>query len=274
LVPTVDCELLPIAQNISIFNDFGTKVLLTSQESLEICLDKFKLMQVCQDVVPLPRFAIFDEKFSAEDWEFPLFIKPRTGAGSRGIMKIDTPSELKKLERNSELLVQEFLPGKEYSVDVLTTKNGQIIASVPRERMKIDSGIAVTSRTLKDRDLEGFGRKVAEKVGLTFTANIQFRQNRAGKPCLLEVNPRFPGTMPLTVASGVNMPKLSLKHLLDHELSPEMGKFNEIAMVRFWEEKFIDVEELSSMKPTIFQNSEIKTLENESFFSKSTLAQS
>ena len=248
LVPTVDDELLPLAKERGVFSTYGTKLLLTSKESLEICLDKYKLLQVCQHTVPVPRFAIYDETFDASDWEFPLFIKPRSGAGSRGILKIDSAEQLDNLARNSELLIQEFLPGEEYSVDVLIARDGTVIASVPRERMKIDSGIAVTSKTLLDKDLEHFARQVAIQVGLTYTVNIQFRRDKNGKPCLLEVNPRFPGTMPLTVASGVNMPRLSLEHLLGRELTPSMGNFNELAMIRYWQEKFVSVEELSAME--------------------------
>ncbi len=248
LVPTVDDELLPLAKERGVFSTCGTKLLLTSKESLEICLDKYKLMKVCEHTVPVPRFAIFDETFDASGWEFPLFIKPRSGAGSRGIIKIDTPSELAAVTRNAELLIQEFLPGEEYSVDVLITKDGNVIAAVPRERLKIDSGIAVTSKTLVDADLENFARQVAVQVGLTYTVNIQFRRDKNGKPCLLEVNPRFPGTMPLTVASGVNMPRLSLEHLLGLELTPAMGNFQELAMVRYWQEKFIGIEELARME--------------------------
>ena len=54
------------------------------------------------------------------------------------------------------------------------------------------------------------------QIGLRYTANIQFRRDASGTPTLLEVNARFPGTMPLTVRSGVNMPLLSLRDVLGH----------------------------------------------------------
>ncbi len=243
LVPTVDFELLKIAETREEFNKIGTRILLTSKESLEICLDKYKLLKACENIVPVPAFAVFDEKFKAYKEDFPLFIKPREGAGSRGILKVENEAELSKLQRNSSLLIQEYLPGEEFSVDVLATATSEIIAAIPRERMKVDSGIAVTGRTVFHKELETYARRIASHIGLSYTANIQFRRNRRGQFCLLEVNPRFPGTMPLTVASGVNMPKLSLEHLLGAKLTPDMGIFSEIAMVRYWEEKFIPLDE-------------------------------
>jgi carbamoyl-phosphate synthase large subunit len=261
LVPTVDDELLAIAEERGVFSTYGTKILLTSKESLEICLDKYKLLRVCEHTVPVPRFAVFDETFNADGWEFPLFIKPRCGAGSRGIMKIETPEKLAETQRNHELLIQEFLPGEEYSVDVLVCKEGTVIAAVPRERLKIDSGIAVAARTLFDKDLEEFSRQVAVQVGLTYTVNIQFRRDKNGLPRLLEVNPRFPGTMPLTVASGVNMPVLSLEHLLGRELTRVSGEFKELAMVRYWQEKFVGIDEMNALKSAELESKTIEHIE-------------
>ena len=110
--------------------------------------------------------------------------------------------------------MQEHLPGPEYSLDVLARADGHVAAVVPRERMKVDSGIAVTGRTLHDEALEEFGREVAAAIGLTRVANVQVKGAAGGEPALLEVNARFPGTMPLTVASGVDMPGLAIGEAL------------------------------------------------------------
>ena len=83
----------------------------------------------------------------------PAIVKPRVGSGSRGIHRVDRVEQLESLERDGSLLVQELLPGPEYSLDVLATREGRVIAVVPRERLKIDSGIAVTGRTRHDERL-------------------------------------------------------------------------------------------------------------------------
>ena len=152
------------------------------------------------------------------------------------------------LQRDGCLLVQEYLPGDEYSVDVLAAGDGRIIAAVPRARLKVDSGIAVTSLTLHDTQLEELARRVAELIGLRYTANIQFRKNANGTPTLLEVNARFPGTMPLTVQSGVNMPLFSLRDVLGHPPPDGPLPFRDIAVVRYWTEEFIDVAEIDALR--------------------------
>jgi carbamoyl-phosphate synthase large subunit len=146
-------------------------------------------------------------------------------------------------------MVQEYLPGEEYSVDVFADQHGRVRASVPRARLKVDSGVAVAARTLHDPELEGMARAVAERVGLRFVANIQFRRDSEGSPALLEVNPRFPGTMPLTVRAGVNMPRFALAAVNGVELPPGRFDFEEVAVVRHWEEVFISAADLHPLAP-------------------------
>lgn len=248
LVPTVDSELLPLARARSEFEAAGVRLLLASETTLASCLDKLQLLDVCSGIVPVPQYAAFDDSFIPVGWKYPLIIKPRTGSGSRGIRLIGSLDELHSVPRSEHMLVQDFLPGAEYSVDVLASGSGEIVAAVPRARMKVDSGIAVTSRTVHDEQLETFARHVATAIGLTYTANVQFRRTAEGVPALLEVNARFPGTMSLTVRSGINMPLLSLRDVLGESAGHAPGAFEDIAMVRYWEEKYIAPAEIDALR--------------------------
>ncbi len=247
LVPTVDSELLGVASAEEAFASAGVRVLVASPQTLTLCLDKLTLLRTCGDTVPVGRYAVLDGAFSPEGWDFPLIVKPRSGSGSRGIEIIGSPEQLGRHPRDGSMLAQEFLPGEEYSVDVLAGRDGGIAAAVPRARLKVDSGIAVTAKTLHDAELEEFARRVATRVGLRYTANIQFRRNAQGTPVLLEVNARFPGTMPLTVASGVNMPLLSLRDVLGEPPPSGPLPFRDIAVVRYWTEEFIDAAEIAAL---------------------------
>lgn len=257
LLPTVDAELIAIAESIKLFEEIGVKVLLADEKTLRICLDKDVLIKKCEMFVSVPMSEVLDNNFDDSDWEYPLFVKPRAGSGSRGIMKIHSKIELSQQKHDGSLLVQEYLDGAEFSVDVIADKNGKFLAAVPRERLKIDSGIAVASKTLKNSNLVNQAQIVANLIGLKYTANIQFKLNRKGEQCLLEVNPRFPGTMPLTVESGVNMPLISLKDILDLPIEHENLEWNETAVVRTWQEHFI--------KPSEITNLELKVQEKTNF---------
>ena len=51
-------------------------------------------------------------------------------------------------------------------------------------------------------------------AGIRGCANVQFKRGADGVFKLLEVNPRFPGTLPLTTAAGIDMPKLMVDELM------------------------------------------------------------
>jgi carbamoyl-phosphate synthase large subunit len=251
LVPTVDSELVPLAEARESFAALGTKIVLASAETLRICLDKWTLHQRCRDAVRVPHSVLADGAFDPTGIELPVIVKPRVGSGSRGIRLIQRLEALERIECDGTLLVQEHLPGTEHSLDVLARSDGQVIAVVPRSRLKVDSGIAITGRTVHDHGLETIGRQVAERIGLTSVANVQVKESTDGLPALLEVNPRFPGTMPLTVASGVNMPKLCVDDALGSPLPETMLPFEPLAMVRYFEERFFAFEEIEEMQTAL-----------------------
>ena len=244
VLPTVDAELRPLARARETFAAAGIDLLLASAAALEVILDKLTLARHCAGVVRVPRTEPFESRLDPAEWSYPVVVKPRTGSGSRGLMTVGSAGELASLPRSPSLIVQEFLPGEEYSVDVLADAGGHVIASVPRLRARVDSGVSVGGRTVHDAEVEWFGRVVAEATGVTYVANVQCKRDRDGVPALLEVNPRMPGTLGLTIASGVDMPRLALAALLGQPVPAAMD-FRELAVVRFLDERFIDPAEIS-----------------------------
>jgi len=245
VVPTVDTELLPLAR---MRTQFEAKLVLASEATLAVCLDKWELAQRCAGRVRVPWTVVVDGAFDPDAIELPAIVKPRSGSGSRGIRLVERRSELEALERDGTLLVQEHLPGPEHSLDVLARSDGHVAAVVPRERLKVDSGIAVTGRTLHDDGLDAFAREVAAAIELTTVANVQVKEDADGEPALLEVNPRFPGTMPLTIASGVDMPRLAIGEALGTPIPDGPLEFDDLAMVRFFQERFFAFDDIADLQ--------------------------
>lgn len=269
VVPTVDCELLPLALRRGEFERAGTRLVLAHVETLRVCLDKWTLYERCAGSVPMPATTLLDERFDPKRQKLPVIVKPRVGSGSRGVRTIAHPDAsdahpdasdahpgafdahrdaFADLPRDGSLLVQELLPGIEYSLDVLADLNGQVLAVVPRSRLKVDSGIAVAGRTLHDERLQRIGAHVAELIGLTGVANVQVKDSRRAEPALLEVNPRFPGTMPLTVAAGIDMPRICVQQVLGGEPPDAPLPFEDLAMVRHMQEHFMPPTELVALE--------------------------
>jgi carbamoyl-phosphate synthase large subunit len=243
LLPTVDAELRPLAAARARFAAHGIDLLLAPAGALDVILDKLVLARHCAAVVRVPRTEALDDGTDPSSWSYPVVVKPRSGSGSRGFLIVSSGAELTALAGEPGLLVQEFLPGEEYSIDVLADAGGRVIAVVPRLRARVDSGVSVGGRTVHDGELESFGRAVAEATGVTFVANVQCKRDAGGRPALLEVNPRMPGTLGLTIASGVDMPRLALDSLRGQPVPAALG-FREVAVVRFLDERVIDPAEI------------------------------
>ena len=147
-----------------------------------------------------------------------MIVKPRAGSGSRGIRLIERRAELEALERDGTLLVQEHLPGPGVLARrARARRRAGRRASCPRERLKVDSGIAVTGRTLHDEALETLrarGRD-ADRPDHRRQRPGQGRRRPASRPCSRSTR-ASPGTMPLTIAAGVDMPRLAIGEALGH----------------------------------------------------------
>lgn len=238
---TVDVELPALARRR---HELAPAVLAApSIQTLDVTLDKFLLAERCAPLLRVPVTRVLDAAGVANHWDFPVIVKPRRGAGSRGVRLIADRAALEAIAPDDSLIIQEHLPGDEYSIDVLADRDGGVVAAVPRTRTRVDSGVSIAGRTLHDELLESTAVVVAHAIGLTGVANVQLRRDSAGVPALLEVNPRFPGAMPLTVAAGVDMPCLALDLALGLSL-PARLDFVDIANVRYLEDVFLDPAEV------------------------------
>ncbi|MYT75548.1 MULTISPECIES: ATP-grasp domain-containing protein [unclassified Streptomyces] len=250
LVPTVDAELVALARAADGFADAGVRVLVPHADGLETCLDKWRLAQACEGAVRVPVTRLLGPSgASAEngfDGGFPAIAKPRTGSGSRGVTLVEDAAGLARLPQDGSYLVQEMLPGTEYSVDVLTDGTGRVVAAVPRARDKTDSGIVVAGRVLHAPELSALAEATVHTLGLRGVLNVQVREDRDGRPALLEVNPRPPGGLSLTVAAGVDMPRWAVAGLLGVDL-PDRIAHRETAVVRHWQDVVMHPAELGDM---------------------------
>lgn len=239
LFSTVDVELPGLAARRDDLAAVGTALAAPSHETLVTCLDKYRLAQAVDGKARIPETRLLDRDGVGADWVFPVIIKPRSGAGSRGVRLIADRAALEALGEDQSILVQENLPGEEFSVDVLAGLDGTVIAAVPRSRERVDSGVSIAGRTVRRDELSQTASDVARAIGLTGVANVQLRYSSDGVPALLEVNPRFPGAMPLTIAAGVDMPSLLLDLVLGRPV-PSAVDFTELANVRYLEDVFLD----------------------------------
>jgi carbamoyl-phosphate synthase large subunit len=249
VIPTDHRELIPLVEARDRFLAAGVKVLLPGAETVRLAMDKQALIELCRHHVPVPWSRPLDELLDRAGVPLPAIIKPRSGAGSRGIRVIQRVEELDEFSADGSLLVQELLPGTEYSIDVLALQDGDVIAVIPRTRLRVNGGgVAVAGASVHDDTLEAIGETVARIAGLTSVANIQVKTGSDGRPALLEMNPRIPGTLSLSVASGVDMVGLACRDLFGERLPRRRRSFDETAVIRSLQDHFCSVGELEELE--------------------------
>jgi carbamoyl-phosphate synthase large subunit len=243
LVPIVDPELLVIARNRERLAAAGTRAIVSDARTIETCNDKFATFEFFRwNDIPTPQTWLAAGVGDGNSLKYPLFVKPRNGVSSIDAFRVDSAVELAGARsRISNLVVQENLVGDEYTIDVMCDFSGCAFASVPRRRIETRSGISYKGRTVSDPMLSAWGAKIAEIARIRGPANVQCKVEN-GRPSFFEINPRFSGSLPLTVAAGVNSPLWILK--LAAGLAPPTGllPYRELAMARYWSEVFYPVE--------------------------------
>lgn len=142
---------------------------------------------------------------------YPVFVKPDVGQGSVGAKKINDKKELEEiLKTNKGLLVLEYLPDEEYTVDCFTNSDGELIFSCCRKRIRMRNGISVSCDLFHDKKIDDIANKInklMKNIGGWF---FQLKKNKDGEYVLLEVASRIAGTSGFTRCIGANLPLLTL----------------------------------------------------------------
>jgi carbamoyl-phosphate synthase large subunit len=104
-----------------------------------------------------------------------------------------------------ELLVTEYLPGEEYSVDCLAN-HGEVKLIVPRLRTKMINGISVEGEFVDDKNIITYCSEIIKELQLHGNIGIQVKRSSGGKFLIIEINPRVQGTIVACLGAGVNLP--------------------------------------------------------------------
>lgn len=239
--PIIDEELQVFADHCDDFAKAGVTLVTNAPDVVRISKDKYETYLFCKthDILA-PETFLPHERSKLSSAKFPLIVKPRAGRGSRAVFKTENMKQLDFFrEYVANPVVQEFIEGTEYTIDILTTFEGEVLSVVPRERIETKAGMSVKGRTVKDGRLIGYGKRIAETVRLFPRGNIQCIDD-GGDTYLVEINPKFAATLPFTVRAGVNMPLLILKMCLGKHIRRRIDDFEDgLMMLRYWQEVYI-----------------------------------
>jgi len=236
LIPTIDDELPIFGRHRHEFEEMGVRVAISGELTGIVCNDKHASYHFLKERgIPFARTWL-PQELAGEKLKYPLFLKPRCGRGSVGAFPINNRRELNFfLKYVPDAVVQEFLTGTEYTLDVLADFDGRIISVVPRERMVVRSGVSDRGRTFRHPGLIKLAVDAAEALELRGAANIQVKLE-GDEAVIFEVNPRFSGGIPLTIAAGADFPGWLVEMCIGRGPEPRIGDFTDGLIMACYEE--------------------------------------
>ena len=211
--------------------DLNAASISCSEFTTALCLSKIDFQEFCDNnnLVVIPE---------AKADEFPSFAKPDRGSASAGTRLILDKHDLAKLDKESEILIQKYISGTEYTVDAYVTKSGSICGVSPRIRVATAGGESTITETVLDEEIIELSKEVIAKLQLIGPLTIQFiRQSSTRKLYLMEVNPRFAGGVIASIEAGFDFPRMMILEVLGQQPTRIIsGK--KLIMKRYFMEEF------------------------------------
>jgi carbamoylphosphate synthase large subunit len=237
LVSTVAEELPLLAAGAERLAAAGVATWLPDAAAVDVCCDKAAFARAMAAAgVPHPATAAAADEVAGVPG--PWVVKPLAGRGSRGVRLLDDRSlVVEVLREDAGLIAQTRLTGREFTADALVDRDGSVRVVVPRWREETKAGISVKGRTFASDAVARVVVAALAAVELTGPANVQGFVADDGTATVVEINPRFSGGLPLTLAAGADVVSAYLAGVRGEPL-PELSFRAGVAMSRYFAETY------------------------------------
>lgn len=235
VIPTLDTELILLAQHKEQFLKKGIFIIVSSLDIITTLRDKNLTNQFFMERgFKLPKLV------DKNNPTFPLFVKPVSGSSSFGLHFIKSAKEISEyLFEKSGMIWMEYLDSKEYeeyTIDLYYNRRSLLKCVVPRVRIAVRGGETNKGITKKDQGLISF---VKDNLGYIegaygcFTLQV-FKGRMNNKIYGIEINPRFGGGYPLSYLAGANYPRWIIEeYLLKKDIATYEDWEDQLLLLRY-----------------------------------------
>jgi carbamoyl-phosphate synthase large subunit len=240
-----DVELPYISKNKTLIESrTNAKILISDEKLVSIANDKYLTSIFFKDNgLPFPKSFISGSEETLDEYlektNFPLIVKPRDGARSKGVSVVKNISELNyALSTTTNPVVQEYLgdADAEYTASAIYF-DGKCRASIIMRRHLRD-GNTYRAFVEKNNELSDWITKWCDATKPFGPINFQFRCDVRGIPKVFEINSRFSGTTPLRALCGFNEVELCI-NFIANKIEVSQPAIKDITILRHWEETVI-----------------------------------
>ena len=244
--PYIEPEVAILGSKREPIEETGARLTTVAHESLEIACDKWYTTQLFKELqLPTPDSWLPDN-IPLNGLDYPVFIKPRRGSASKDAYRLNSEKELKFFTSYiCNPIIQQFVQGTELTTDVMCDLEGNVLTVVSRQRIAVRGGEIVKGVTVYYPDVTEASVKIATALGATGPISVQCIL-KDGVPYYTEVNARFGGGFPLSVAAGADSPYLLLARTagIPVEIPPLDSYRTGVYMTRFDQSLFLDKDNL------------------------------
>jgi carbamoyl-phosphate synthase large subunit len=237
LICTVAEEYPALVSGVPFLEEAHVRMQLPSLDAAQTCTDKWKFAECLRTAgLPAPATGLGTDDGVPGPW----VVKPRFGRGSRDVSFPTTRRELAyAVNACPDPIVQSRLKGREFTCDVLMDATGAMAGGVARWRLETKAGISTKGETFDNADVLHQSGQVLKAVGLIGPANVQGFVCDDGAVVIHEVNPRFSGGLPLSLAAGADLVEEYLRSIMGATVRPErlVGRPG-VTMLRYFSEVF------------------------------------
>jgi len=246
VIPLIDTELITLARARERFTETGARLLLSSLDVVEICRDKRKTFEfLSAHGIGTPKVLSYEEALKGP---FPVVVKERSGSSTRNVRQVSRPAGLSFVHRSKlDFIIQEYVHGAEFTIDVYAGLDGVPRVAVPRQRIQVRAGEVSKARTTRHPDLIREALRLVEVLrGCVGVITAQCRLTRKGAVKFFDVNPRFGGGVPLAIRAGADFPRWIIEEHLGRKPNIDPNAWeDDLLMLRYDEAIFRRLEELS-----------------------------
>ena len=227
LIPTIDTDLLVLSQNERLFASEGVRVLISKSDKITICRDK-NHTSVFFESCGLKAPRTYDD-YNAYDGGYPCFIKPKDGSSSIDAFKVNTAEDLVVYSQKVEnYIIQPFVDGTEYTVDIFCDFDGNPIYITPRERVAVRAGEVLKTKISNDPVMIEECMSIIDKFKPCGPMTVQLIKDRnTGENYYIEINPRYGGGAPLSMKAGARSAQALIRLVMGEKVEYQKNCCND-----------------------------------------------
>jgi len=219
LIPTIDTDLMKLSHNKHKFEEIGTKVFIASEDKVRLCRDKRFTANYFNSLGLKSPHPVDD--INKYDMKFPAFIKPKDGSSSINAFKVENKEELVSYSKQiADYIIQPFIFGREFTIDIFCDYEGNPIYITPRERLTVRAGEVLKTQIYQDKTMIEEMKVLLSDYKPSGPITVQLIQDASTKDnYYIEINPRFGGGVPLSIKAGANSARATLLMLNGKKLN-------------------------------------------------------